>query len=292
METKSVFLKISFADFYGNGYSPKEYTGPEYTQTLTLNENYVCVRDSVFQYCLSSSNGGAIYCSNTVYKLLVERTSFISCKTSSSGGGICFYNTASGECILSKICGFNCSSTGSGQCANIYTKNDATFKNHVNDSSFSHTSKVSSSPHHVLYLNYGNILCPSVNITNNECYGHTAIWCSQSVSSSSDTICISYSSIVNNTANGGWGCLNLNKPGSSQLIDTCNILNNKQTVSSTYDFMFYTNANLLIKDSCVLGNNEGKLVFHAPSGSVTLSNCTIDDDIISKKKIYWKCRSQ
>jgi hypothetical protein len=285
METKFNLVKRTFSDVYGQSYSPKEYKGPQYTQTITTNENYVYVHDSVFSYCSSSSSGGALNCGNSVYKLLVEQTTFISCSTSSSnGGGIYFSSTTNGECVLSKICGFNCSSTNYGMFAYVYTKNDITYKNYVNDSSFTHTSIKSGSPSHVLYLYYGNILCPSLNITNNECYHYPAMRCCPTASSTSDTIYMSYNSIINNTAIGGWGCIDFNRAGSSQRIDTCNIINNKQTVYSSNELTIYTNANLLIKDSCILGNNPGKKVFFVDGGKVTISNCTIDDDIISKSR--------
>jgi hypothetical protein len=219
--------------------------------------------------------------------LLVERTSFISCRTTDNGGGIFFYSSSNGQCVLSRICGFNCSSTLSdnsyGQFAEINTKNDFTYKNHVNDSTFTHSSKTGTQPRFALELNNGNILCPSVNLTNNECYGFPALGIYQLSSTSSDTCCISYSSIVNNTANGGWGCIFLSNSSSSMRIDTCNILYNNQT-SLNYGIIL-TNGNLLIKDSCILGNNEGKKVFNAyPPGKITLSKCTIDDDVFSKRR--------
>ena len=171
MECKVYCLKTTFADFYGSGYTNvNHFTGPEYTVSpQTPTSNYVYVHDCVFRSCTSSSNGGALYCvsSNNVIKLLVSRTSFTSCRTSSTqGGAIYFDSTTSGECILNKICGFDCSSTysrySSGQFVFIYPKNDVAFKNHVNDSSFTRSSKLGAFPRYALCLYYGNILCPSV----------------------------------------------------------------------------------------------------------------------------------
>jgi hypothetical protein len=285
MKMKQTLVKIAFSDFYGQSYSPREYKGPQYSQTVTPNENYVYVHDCVFSYCSSSSNGGALNCGNSVYKLLVEQTTFISCSTSDSyGGGIYFYSTTNGECVLSRICGFDCSSTGSGIFAYINTKDDAAFKNHVYDSSFTHTLIKSGRPQRILYLTKGNVLCPSVNITNNECYYYPAFGFYPTISSVSDTCCISCSSIVNNTANGGWGCILFDGSTTSQRMDTCNIINNKQTIYSSYELTIWSSSNLLIKDSCILGNNAGKKVFYVSSGKVTISNCTIDDDIISNAR--------
>jgi hypothetical protein len=287
METKFNLVKRTFSDVFGQSYSPKEYKGPQYTQTITTNENYVYVHDCVFSYCSSSSNGGALNCGSSVYKLLVEQTTFISCSTSSSsGGGIYFYSTTNGECVLNKICAFNCSSTGNGQFTYIYTKNDVSYKNYVNDTSTTYSVKKSGSAQTALAHYYGIILCPSVNISHHECYRYPALISCPTLSSISDTSIISYCSIVNNTANGGHGCISLETSSSTHCVESCNIIKNKQTVYSSYEITLWTNTNILIKDSCILGNNEGYGVFYASGSSakITLSNCTIDDDIISKTR--------
>jgi hypothetical protein len=69
-------------------------------------------------------------------------------------------------------------------------------------------------------------------------------------------------------------------------MDTCNILNNKQT-SFSYGII-YANANLLIKDSCILGNDKNKNIFYEDHASckITISNCTIDDDIFANGRYY------
>jgi hypothetical protein len=165
----------------------------------------------------------------------------------------------------------------------IYIKNDVTYKNHVNDSSFSHTLNVKTDSYQVFRLYYGNILFPSVNLTNNVCYSFTVIHCYPTTGTGSPvsiSCCISYSSIVNNTASGGYSCFEISNSDSSQCIDTCNILNNKQTSSSCG--IFFVSPNLLIKDSCILGNDEKNKVFYATSSNkITISNCTIDDDIFT-----------
>jgi hypothetical protein len=295
MDFKLTFPKTTFSDFYGPGQTNiKEYTGPKYTERQNPTDQNVYVHDCVFQSCSSSSYGGALSCGSSVYKLLVGQTSFVSCRTSSDRGGAIYSgSTTNGECILNKICGLNCSSTLSnsfsgGQCAYIQIKNDASCKNHVSDSSFTQSSIESTYAHHVLDLFYGNILCPSVSITNNKCTRYVAFWCAPIVGTGSpisETCCISYNSIVNNTASGGHSCLFLTTAGSSQRIDTCNIINNKQT-SSEYGTIL-TDANLLIKDSCILGNNEKYKVFYAISSyKITISNCTIDNNIFTNGRYY------
>jgi hypothetical protein len=291
MEYRLYFLKTSFDDFYGSGNTNiKEYKESKYTVTITPTDQNVYVHNCVFHYCLSSSAGGALYCGSSVYKLLVEHTTFISCiALNGHGGAIYFSSTTNGECIVSRTCGINCSSTNTGHCYGqfIYTqiKNDVTYKNHVNDSSFAHLLNSNVNTYEAFCLYYGKILLPSVNLTNNMCYGWTILYCSPVTGTGSpvsETFCMSYSSVVNNTANGGNVCLSLQNSASSQRIDTCNIMNNKQTTSGCGTI--YAGSNLLIKDSCILGNNERNKVFYTDYSSVkiTISNCTIDDDIFTK----------
>jgi hypothetical protein len=280
MELYLNFPKRTFDEVYGHGLNPYIPTPKEYNgQSISTNSPNVYVHDCVFRSCTNTGNGGALYCSGSVIKLLVEQSSFISCRTSSSnGGGIFFQNTNNGECVLCRVCGFDCLTTTSGsrgQFARINTK----IKNNVNDSSFTHSYNTNSSTQNTLRLECDNILCPYVNITNNECYWDTAIEFFPKVITGTVTCCISYSSIVNNTAR-SYGII-VHQNSGSQVIDTCNILKNNQ--GGTSDGIIYTNANLHIKDCCILGNGEGKVVFcqHSSSCIITISNCTIDDDIKS-----------
>jgi hypothetical protein len=275
-------LKRAFQDFYGHDYVPKVYVENRNSR-ISPTENNVCVHNSVFHDCVSSSNGGAIYCGSSVYKLLVEQSSFLSCQSSgTSGGGICFDSTTEGQCVLSKICGFKCVLTSSsssnileGQLAYIKTKSDITYKSHVNDSTSTQSSKVSSKCYNAFCHYYGNILHPNVNISNNECYSNAAVYFSPT---SSSTCRISYSTVINNTANGSDGCISLSSSNIYYYIDSCNILNNTQTTNN--NGIIHSTSNIHIKDSCILGNNKGNRVF-STSYTMTISNCTIDDDIFT-----------
>jgi hypothetical protein len=279
-------IKRTFDDVYGSGLNPTPYTAPTYTdKRIDISVTNAYVYNCLFRSLTNSNDGGALYCSSSVNKLLVEQSSFISCRTTSgSGGGVLFYNMGKGECVLSRICGFDCSATVYGQFARIITRTGINYKDHVNDTSLTHSLVMSSNIIYTLDLNYGNTLCPSVNITNNVCRSQTALYC---YPSSSDTGCVSYSSIVNNTAN-DYNCIYLTNSGSSHYIDTCNILNNKQA-SSSYGTI-YAYANLLIKDSCILGNNIGKTVFYQnyASAKITISNCTIDNYMSSGSVVFTK----
>jgi hypothetical protein len=285
-----MFRKTTFDDFYGPGNTNiKEYTGTKYTGRIATTDQNVYVHDCFFQSCSSSSDGGALNCGSTIYKLLVDQASFISCRTSSTkGGAILFESTTNGQCILSRVCGFDCSSTHTGsnswgQFVYMTVKNDVTFKNYVNDSSFTHSSNTIIDSYEALRPQYGSVLWPSVNITNNVCYYFTAFLCHPTTGTGSpvsETFCISFSSFVNNTADNNNVMYHTNS-ASSHRIDTCNIIGNKQTGSSG---IIYSSANLHIKDSCIIGNENR--VFYASSKTITISNCTIDDDIFTSGRCY------
>jgi hypothetical protein len=288
MEMDPNLLKGSFEDVYGTGLNPTNYIRNEYKGTqLTPNTNNVYVFDCFFHDFSSSSNGASILCGSSVYKLLIEQSSFISCMTSAyGGGGVYFDYTGNYECVMSKICAFGCSSATHGTFAFISLYNSANHKNHFNDSTITHSLKNGKSQQDSIYLRADTILFPSNNFTNNECYSNPAFCCHSLRSSTSETCWITYCSVVNNTANGGSQCIRLYSSSSTHLIDTCNIINNKQTSSSSGTI--YTSTNILIKNSCILGNNEGKTVFYTSSYKITVSNCTVDNNRYSGSVIFTK----
>jgi hypothetical protein len=290
MEMDPNLLKGSFEDVYGTGLNPTNYIRNEYSGTqLTPNTNNVYVYDCFFHDFSSSSNGASINCGSSVYKLLIEHSSFISCRISSgSGGGVYFDCSGNYECVMSKICAFGCSCGSYGQFAFISLYNSANYKNHFNDSTITHSLKDGKSQQDSIFLRSDTILFPSNNFTNNECYYTSAFCCASYRSSTSETCIISYCSVVNNTANGGYNCIRLYFSSSTHLIDTCNIINNKQT-TTTYGTI-YAYANILIKDSCILGNDEGKTLFYVDYSSckITVSNCTVDNNRYSGSVIFTK----
>jgi hypothetical protein len=289
MEIQTYLLKETFEDVYSPGLNPTNYTRTEYSGTrLNPTANNVYVYDCFFHDFSYSSSGGALYCSGSVYKLLIEQSSFFSCKISSgNGGGACFSYSGNYESVLSKICGFGCSCDNCGQCVFINLGNNGDYKNHFNDSSITHSLKDGKNPWDSLFLESNIIFCPSNNFTNNECYTASGFCCASKRSSTSETCRISYCSVVNNTANGGYKCIRLYYSGSTHCIDTCNILNNKQTTSSYGTIRSYTN--VLIKDSCILGNDEGKTVFYVDSSyMITVSNCTVDNNRYSGSVTFTK----
>lgn len=226
---------------------------------------------------------------NSVTKLIVSQTSFTSCKTSNQYAGAIYYNNGAGvQCIISKICSFQCASTFSsagssrGQFAYIIIKDDIWSINQINDSSIARSRNESTTSEEALCLNRGKITVSLVNLTNNKCARYTALYCIPyrilGKAQSYITCNISYTFIVNNTAI-GYSCICLDYPESSQCIDTCNIINNEQ--SSTTGAMIRTSAQLYIKSSCIIGNNKGKLLLDEAFSecNIILTNSTFDNDV-------------
>jgi hypothetical protein len=149
-------------------------------------------------------------------------------------------------------------------------------RNYANDTLATHTLNEGIYPASTLVFNQCSCFCSSVNITNNTCYFYTAFKYYSFTSSG-----ISYSSIVNNTADGGYCCISFDNIYAKYSVHTCNILSNHQTDDSQYGII-YSFATVLIVNSCILGNNKGNMVFYArigtsSAGNITLSNCTLDN---------------
>ena len=288
--------KSQFEDVFGESSSNNfhECRNSSHTGAIPFvsEKKDVYVSNSFFHNCTCSENGGAILCKSSVNRLLIEETSFVSCKTTStSGGGIYFSNDKNGQFVIFRTCGFDCSSMYSGtqstygQFVLTETKNDAVYKNEVRESTFASCKNESESPYYAVSLYYSNIICSSVNISNNECCYQPALRFYPSLNKGGVTCSMMFTSIVNNTAKGGYGCIFLSKESSEQLIDTCNIINNRQSITYS-DGTISTYGNLFINNSCIIGNNEGNKVFSEKieSCQIKIKNCTHDKDIITKAR--------
>jgi hypothetical protein len=249
----------------------------DYGTTQTPSGTSVYVLNCLFRSITSTSNGGALSCSNSVTYLLVESSSFYSCKTSSGYGGAIYFINSNGQCVMYEVCGNNCSSSN-GVFSRVDVNNAATSKNCVNYSSISRCA-VSSSLN-TLCHQYGKILCTSVNTSMNKCGGRIGIYCNPYGDSNSVTCSLSHSTFADNYAN-GCTCICYGSNTPKYEINSCNILRNTQTSlnsEGTVSIWGITN----IVDSCFLENNA-TYIFYASSSSftVTLSNCTVDSNSFS-----------
>jgi hypothetical protein len=267
-----MYLRAAWNDYFTG--SPTLQQSKEYGTRQTLSGTNVHILNCLFRSINSGSDGGAIYCYSSVTCLLVESSSFFSCKTSSSNGGAIYFYYSGGQCVLDKVCGYDCCSNPHYEFAYIHLgSNSISIKNYVNYSSIVRCVNENSGTYHTLGLFYGKICCPSVNFSMNKC-NYQLIPCYPSTDSSSVTCSFSYSSFADNIAT-GYGCFWLYRSGSKYEMKSCNILRNTQN-SGSYGIV-YTEGNLNIDDSCILENTATYIFYQSSSSyTITLSNCTVD----------------
>jgi hypothetical protein len=278
-------LKFSWNDYF-SGNSITLTLSDEYSSTQTLSESNVYVINCLFNNFTSGSNGGALSCTSAT-NLLVESSSFFSCKTSSDRGGAIFLSNNGGQCVLHGICIIDCCSTYTSfsyyQFAYVRVNDGSLSKNYINYSSIIRCINERTDSYYIMRLENAKICCPSVNISMNICQFYPGITTYPYVDSSSVTCSISYSSFVDNNANGNT-CIYLHRSGTKQEMKCCNILRNTQVSDSCG--IIYSNTNSVIEDSCILENTATN-IFYVPSSSysITLSNCTVDNTKNNQKLI-------
>jgi hypothetical protein len=269
-----LYTRTSWNDFFTGSFT--KYDSQTYTSRHTPSGTSVYVSNCLFKYITSTSNGGALFCSNTATNFLVESSSFFTCKTSIHGGAIYFQNSNNGQCILYKVCGNDCYTTTNGnsyQFAYLYVNDAVSSRNYVNYSSISRC--VNENTYHLLAFQYGTNYCPSINISLNKCSCYSGItsWCT--LDSNSVACSLTYSSFSDNNSNNN-RCILLNRGGAKFEIESCNILRNTQGTLSSYGTI-WTSGYLNIYDSCILENNANNIFYqHSSSYTITLSNCTVD----------------
>jgi hypothetical protein len=156
-----VFLlhsRTAWEDYFTG--SKTNYNSETYSSRQAPSGTGVYVSNCLFRSISSSSDGGALSGSSVTY-LLVESSSFFSCKTSSRCGGAIY--DSGGQCVLHKVCGYDCYSTGTSPFGMfIYnTVNDVvSSKNYVNYSSIVRCVGVNSDSCSTLCLGWGKICCP------------------------------------------------------------------------------------------------------------------------------------
>jgi hypothetical protein len=234
----------------------------------------VYILNCLFISITSTSAGGALYC-NSVTCLLVESTSFFSCKANGRGGAIYFHNISSGQSVYYEVCAYDCCSTGGlfGQFSYNILYDDPSTKNYINYSSIVRCGTVISNPAATIDHHRGTHCYLSVNMSMNKCYDRSGI--SDSSSNSNSFACsISYSSFTDNIAT-SHNCIQLRSDGAKYEIKNCNIIRNKQGDLGTQGTI-YTCGITNIENSCILENKATYIFRQYSSYAITLSNCTVD----------------
>jgi hypothetical protein len=268
-------VRTSWGDFFTG--SATSTLSKEYETRQTPSVSGVHVLNCLFKTITSTGvNGGALYCSTSVQYLLVESTSFFSCKTSNSAGAIYFINSNNGQSVLREVCGYDCCTTSSydGQFVYIDVQSIASSKNYVNYSSVTRCVNENSGAEYTLRHDYGQIYFPSVNISNNKCYSRSGIYCRPSSDSNYVTCLFTHTTFADNNAT-GYTCLKFDGHPAKYEMKSCNILRNTQ-VSLGSEGTIYIYVNLFIEDCCILENKATYIFFQSSSYIFTLSNCTVD----------------
>jgi hypothetical protein len=267
--------KFAWNDFF-SGSPSQTLNRYQYTSSQTVSASSVYVSNCLFNKCtISSGNGGALSCSTSVTILFVESSSFFSCKTNSGqAGAIYFQNSNALNCVLYAVCGYDCISTNTGIFARTSINNAASNKNYVNYTSVTRCVTSASGSECTLYIYYGKVHCPSVNVSMNKCPRFSGIIYTTFVDSNSVTSLMSYSTFAYNN-DPQRSCIWCNSGNANYEIKCCNIFRNSQA-SSSYGTIF-ARGNLMIKDSCILENNANCIFYQEyDSCTITLSNCTVD----------------
>jgi hypothetical protein len=276
MLTLQMHNRTAWSDYF-TGSAATTYNSETYGARRTLSGTSVHVLNCLFRSITSStSDGGAFYCTSVTY-LLVESTSFFTCKTSSDEGGAIYFSNGNGQCVLHEVCGYDCCSTYTssswGQFSYITVNNAISSKNYVNYSSISQC--VNTNGYQTLRLDCGKALFPSINISMNKCLNRAGILCNPFSDSNVVTCSFSFSTFTYNIAS-GCTCISLNTNYANYEIKSCNILSNTQgSLSSEGTIKTYGNLN--IEDSCLL-ENQANYIFYQPYdySTITISNCAID----------------
>jgi hypothetical protein len=269
--------KFAWNDYF-TGTPVTTLNSSEYSSGQTPSVASVCVSNCLFNKCTNSNTGGgggALYCTSVTY-LYVETSSFFSCKVyNGPGGAINFCNPNNGQCVLYKVCGYDCCSTTTiGQFVRIYIYNVASSKNYVNYTSTVRCVCDTSGSCETLCLEYGKIYCPSVNVSMNLCKYYSGLFCYPVKDSNAATCSLLYCAFVDNKAT-QYNCIYFRDSGVIYEIKCCNILRNTQgTLSSSGTI--YTSGSLNIEDSCILENEATYIFYSSSSCTITLSNCTVD----------------
>jgi hypothetical protein len=254
-----------WSDFYSG--QPTQTYGSRTSQLRITSSGNVYVSNALFNKITTSGDGGAIYCSSTIL-FLSESCSFINITASGQGGAI--YLSITGESILSKVCGYGCSTT-SVDCHFDYigVTNDATKRNFLSFVSVCHLIHTGSVGINV-NSKRGNIKYSSLNSSQNECGRFPGFSCEQQ--SGDDCCIIEYCSVTNCTSK-SYSCIRL-FTSYTKKVRFCNVLYNRHLDISSSNGVIHSDGVVTIENSCFLGNLANYQATGV-SGSI-ISNCTID----------------
>jgi hypothetical protein len=272
-----------FLSVYGTDVFPSTYNTKFSESKRNLGRGNIFVSSCQFIECKSDSNGGGIYVSATNdTKMLVEKSTFDNCQTTASGSGGAIHFGFSGNCVLSEVCGYECRASSNNQFDYIQCTESVSYKNYVNDSTIFHSVNENSGSAVTHY--HGIVLFKGVNCSFNRCKQNAACVSGNTASTTKYrvTCTLSFCSFTNNNATQGKIIYLYINTGNKE-IKSCNIVDNSQEDLATKGII-HIGGPCEIKDSCITGN-IAKYTFYegVSSSTITVSNCTLDADVESKK---------
>ena len=245
--------------------------------TIICNSPFTGVNGnfSIFEcifFLLTSTNGGAIYCSGVQIKLYIGEAFFKNCSSSNYGGAI-YFSCTQGEIALNKICGNYCSSS-----SNCHFSYKSTLTNGINSANY--TSLSYCSPTHIGQKSFtfvkGIQIIKYLNLTFNKSQYHSSIQLGNRAIDS-----FQYSNIINNSCS-SWVCIQIDYV--PYIIFYLNIIGNNSPIG--FGVICTYKAPGTILENCIIKNNFNTLGFVYTSGDLTFSNNYILHNGISENIIY------
>ena len=241
-------------------------SNPSSTSIIPIQSNsyiYNCVFETANKKAIFFSQSSSLSASI----LLIEHCSFNSIHSTDAGGAIYFGNQ--GECVLASVCGYQCttSTTNNGQFCYIQVSNLDTCKNHFFDSTV--TASIATADR-IMELDYGNLKCKGVNLSNNNVNQISCFYIRPTTLS-----LISFSSFRNNSAN-NFRCILFNYQ--KHIVNCTNIIENIQNSPSSGIITVWNQALLEMTHCSIYGNDPKQAsVFANEDGrsSITCIFCSI-----------------
>ena len=197
--------RTSFDEYFPDKTITEKLGSKEYNSRIAARTSGIIYVYNAYAYDFTLSEGGcALYCQG-VSILVVEESTFSNCiATSALSGGAIYFNSGTGQFVVSKTCGYKCgidhSSLSSGQFIYSKTESGTGYKSHIYDTTIASCSKFQKQSS-ALYLKYGDCYLKGVNISKNtEFDEYTALTADPY---GYNSFRIAYSSFVNNTGNQG-----------------------------------------------------------------------------------------
>lgn len=264
-------MKFALDDFYQSSVNPQRYESKSSELKPPSPQSYYVFLCFFFELI----KNGAIYISGDTNnpKLLVDKASFTSCKSTSDGGSL-FFSSTTGECVQSKICSFG-SNVNSLDTYGAYSKTivstNTGSKNYVEESTISSAGNINNYGYGTIFFNSGDVIMKSNNISKNNIYNDAFYY----VTNGNSNFNNSFSTFSNNTCTSSWSADHF---GSDKYIYFCNIFHNKGTGG-----LIGSSSNTILYNCSFINNVMSGAYLHG--SPMTCYNCYIDQQSFSSYRL-------